>query len=484
MSILVLDAGSSGIRAAVVDNRGHVVWERLVETIPDTSTPGLVEFDPAEYGTHALTIGAEAIAAVGPVDAVGISTQRASCIVWDRDTGQALAPAQSWQDLRTLGECLRLRSLGLRLAPNQTATKIAHILDSVEGSRSRNLCAGTPDAWLVWLLTEGAHFVTDATNAAVTGLTNPEVTGWDAHILDVLDIPLEFLPTVVSSSGYIGDATALPGSPPICGLVGDQQSSLIGQGCFEPGHTKITFGTGAMLDLCIGHERPAVETRTAHGSFPIVCWRRGTQTMWGLEAIALSAGTNVQWLRDELGIIASVEESEALAATCETSEGVSYVAAQLGLGTPHWDYGARGALLGLTRGSSRAHVCRAVLEGIAQGGADLIEAATLDAGIVLEQLRVDGGMSRNTVFVQALANLSGHRIEVSPVRDATTLGAAFLAGLECGIWPDWESVGSSWNPLWTAAPDPDFDRASHRSVHAEAVKRSTGWIEQLSQIDF
>lgn len=489
MSILVLDIGTSGVRAAIVAGDARIALERSQEFLPDTPFDGLVEFDAAAYADVAIELARQVLAEHGRVDAIGISNQRASTIVWDRATGEPVAPAQSWQDLRTIGDCLALRADGVTVAPNQPATKARNIWDAVDPDRSRDLCVGTPDTWLIWRLTGGAAHVTDASNAAVSGMTNPAVDGWDARVLDLLRIPVGAMPRIVDSSGPIAVATVfgeLGGADgiPICGVAGDQQSSLVGQGAVRPGLAKVTFGTGGMLDVCLGPDAPASAARSEGGTFPIVCWRRGGETVWGLEAIMLSCGTNVQWLRDDLGIIASAADSETVAACCESTEGVVYVPAQVGLGTPQWDYGARGTLLGLTRGSGRSHVARAVLEGIAHRGVDLLEAAEADAGLTIESLRVDGGMTDNGLFVQALADLSGRPVEVSPVRDATAVGAALLAGLEVGTWSSWDDIAATWRPTTTVEPEPAFDRDGARGVWVRAVERSRAWYPELSGLDF
>jgi glycerol kinase len=288
------------------------------------------------------------------------------------------------------------------------------------------------------------------------------------------------MPSIVDSSGPVGRATALEGAPLICGVAGDQQASLIGQGCVAAGSTKITFGTGAMLNTCTGWTRPASSSRSRSGTFPIVCWRRGAETMWGLEAIMLSAGTNVQWLRDDLGIIDTSDESADVAAECETTDGVVYVPAQLGLGTPQWDYGARSGLFGLTRGTTRAQVVRAVLEGVARRGADLVDAAVTETGTAIHTLRIDGGMSANPVFTQAVADATGCRVEIAPVKEATSLGAAFLAGLELGTWSGWDDIAATWRPSRVVEPVGSFDRAEWD----RAVARAGGWYGDLSGLDF
>ncbi len=454
--------------------------EQLRELLPDSPEPGTVEFDARVLADTVLEAAHAALAAHdGPVEAVGITNQRASTIIWDRATGEPVGPAIGWQDLRTIGMCLEQQANGFRFAPNVSATKIAYLLDTYDPDRSRDLCFGTPDTWVTWILTEGACHVTDASNAATTGVLRGDGSAWSSGPLDALRIPTSMLPSLVDSSGIIGPATALPGAPPIAALVGDQQASLLGQGCVHPGPAKITFGTGAMLDTVFG-ARPGFETRGGGGTFPIITWRIGGVDTWGLEAIMLAAGTNVEWLRDDLGILSSSAESDAVASQCADSGGVVFVPALLGLGTPQWDFGARGTVLGLTRGTGRPELVRAVLEGVAHRGADLVESAETDSGRTIEVLRIDGGMSRNATFVQALANATQKPVEVSPVKEATTLGAGFLAGLAVGTWPDLDALGGTWNPMTRREPDGVLDRDRWR----DAVDRARAWIPELSTVDF
>jgi glycerol kinase len=484
MAILVIDAGTSGVRAAIVGPDASVRHEVHRATLPDSPMPGLVEFDAVAYVDAAIDCARECLerydGTFGDVRAVGISNQRASTVVWDRATGEPIAPALGWQDLRTVGDCLTLNAEGFRLAPNLSATKVSHLLDTHDPDRSRDLCFGTLDTWLVWHLTEGAHHVSDQTNAAIWGLLDLDAHQVDHALLDRLRIPESMIPRVVDSTGEIGPATALPGAPPICGLAGDQQSSLVGQACVRPGMAKITFGTGGMLDVCVGPQRPSFATRGAGGTFPMVCWRAGGVTTWGVEAVMLSAGTNVEWLRDDMGLIDDAAESAEVAASVSDTDGVVYVPALMGLGTPLWDYGARGALLGLTRGTRAPHVVRAVLEGVAQRGADLVEAAEVDSDLRLEALRVDGGMSANPVFVQALADATQRPVEVSPVLEATTLGAGFLAGLATGVWDSMDDLAATWSPRVRVEPGPATDRDRWR----DAVERSRKWFSDLSALDF
>ena len=480
MSILVIDIGTSGVRAAIVTTDATIAHERYREVLPESPAPGLVEFDAEEMASAALDVAREMLAVGGPVDAVGVTNQRASTIVWDRSTGVPVGRGLGWQDLRTVGECLGYQAEGLRLAPNLSATKICHLLDAHDPDRSRDLCFGTVDSWIVWKLTEGRTHVTDLSNAALTGLVNRAGTAWDAKVLSLLRIPESYLPVIVDSTGPVDHATALDGAPPITGIAGDQQASLVGQGCVSPGPAKITFGTGGMLDVVVGPERPKFDTRGHGGTFPIVAWRRAGEATWGLEAIMLSAGTNVEWLRDDLGIIGTAAESHDVAAQCDDTDGVVYVPALLGLGTPYWDYGARGTLLGLTRGAGRPQIVRAVLEGVAQRGADLVEAAEQDGDRAIPVIRIDGGMSRNPTFVQALADATQRPVEVAPVVEATTLGAAFLAGMAVGHWSTWDEVAATWAPAQTVTPGRSLDRDRWR----RAVDRSRGWHGDLSALEF
>jgi glycerol kinase len=480
MSLLVVDVGTSSVRAAIMEADASLHHEQLHELLPDSPEPGTVEFDPAVLAKTVLDAAAAALAAHGgAVEAVGVTAQRATTIVWDRATGEPVGPAIGWQDLRTIGMCLEQQANGFRFAPNVSATKVAYLLETYDPDRSRDLCFGTVDSWVTWTLTEGATHVIDATNAGVTGLLRGDGSTWSTGALESLNIPASMLPRVVDTSGIIGPATALPGAPPIAALVGDQQASLLGQACVRPGPAKITFGTGGMLDTVL-EGRPTFETRGGGGTFPIITWRLDGVDTWGLEAIMLAAGTNVEWLRDDLQIISSSDESDAVAAQCTDTGGVVYVPALLGLGTPQWDFGARGTVLGLTRGTGRPELVRAVLEGVAQRGADLVEAAERDSGATIEVLRIDGGMSRNATFVQALADATQKPVEVSPVQEATTLGAGFLAGLAVGVWPDLDSLEGAWNPITRAEPEGVLDRDRWRA----AVDRARAWIPELSTVDF
>lgn len=479
MSILVIDVGTSGLRAAVVRPDATVEHITYRAFPPDTPFAGLVEFDAAALAATVLEVAGTALAAGGPVDAVGITNQRASTVVWDRATGEPVGPALGWQDLRTIGTCLELGAKGIPMAPNQSATKVAWLLDTYDPDRERDLCFGTVDTWVAWTLSGGALHITDRSNAGVTGLLHADGTTWAPHVLEALRVPEAMLPALVDTTGFAGEAAALAGRPPIAALAGDQQASLAGQACVRPGQAKITFGTGGMLDVCL-HKRPSAEARGPHGTFPIVAWTRGGHITWGAEAIMLGAGSAVAWLVEDLQLLASAAESHEVAAQCEDSGDVYFVPAMLGLGTPWWDYGARSTFMGLTRGSGRPQLVRAVLEGVAHRGADLVEAAEADTGVAIAVLRVDGGMSANPTFVHALAAATQRPVEVAPVPDATTLGAGFLAGLAAGTWASTDDLASAWRPRHIVEPSRVLDRARWQ----EAVSRARGWIPSLSALDF
>ena len=489
-SVLAVDVGTSGVRAAVVSQAGEVVTSCYQAALPSSPMINFVEFDPTEQAEAALAVAHEALSAAdGPVAAVGITNQRASTILWDRRTGSPVGPGVGWQDLRTVGMCLALQAQGLHLAPNASATKLAFLLDMADPDRSRaaagELAFGTVDTWLAWTLSRGRAHVTDPGNAAVTGLLAPDGSGWDTTMLEALRIPSEVLPAIVDSAGVVADASALSGAPPIGGLAGDQQASLLGQGCVVPGATKLTLGTGGMLDVCTGSSPPAAAARGPEGTIPIVAWRRAGVTTWGAEGIAITAGTAVEWIRDGLGLVPDSAASEALAASVTDTGGVVFVPALFGLGAPRWDYGARGGFFGMTRGTGRAEMVRAVLEGVAQRGADLLEAAEADTGLAIAELRLDGGMSANGVVVQALADFTGRPVAVSPVTEATTLGAAYLAGLAVGVWADEAETAKLFRPRMVAEPKMSADaRSAARARFAAAVEGCTGWVPELSAISF
>ena len=447
---------------------------------PHRPAAGVSEFDPLVLADAVLEVAHAALERAGRVDSVAIANQRASTVVWDRKTGRPLGPGIGWQDLRTIGQCLTLKAAGLRLAPNQSATKLAYLLASSAGDADAEPIFGTLDTWIAWQLTNGALHVTDSSNAAVTGLLRADASGWDEEVLAALKIDAGVLPALVASSGLLGEAGALPGAPLLAGLVGDQQASLIGQGCTTPGAVKATFGSGGMLDLCVGTARPGFAVHGERGTFPIVAWRDDAGLTWGIEAILLAAGTCVEWLRDGLGLIASVEESDALAASVRDSGGVTFVPAFGGLGTPLWDFGARGALVGLDQSTTRAEIVHAVLDGIAHAGADLLEAVEGDAAVQIAELRVDGGMSANGTFLQLLADATGRPVLPSEITEATTLGAAFLAGTATGRYPSVAATAALARHRAVVEPRRRADRDRRRDARARALKT----VPFLSTLEF
>jgi glycerol kinase len=485
VSSLVIDVGTSSIRTCIVHPDATVTNEHRLPFLPETPFAGLVEFDPVAM-LHAVTEAAtETIRIGGSVEAVGITNQRGSTVVWDATTGLPVANGLGWQDLRTIGACIEMNAQGFAVPPNASATKVSHLLDLHDPDRSNvNLRFGTIDTWLVWNLTNRAVHVTDASNAAITSLVEPFVAelAWREEVLAALRVPRHVLPALVDSFGIVGHAVTLPGAPPIAAILGDQQASLLGQGCVDPGDTKATFGTGGMVDVVTGPQAPSVLARLAGGTFPIAVNQRGSEVTWGLEGIMLSAGSAVEWLRDDLQIISTSADSATVAAECTDTGGVLFVPALLGLATPHWDYGARGTLVGMTRGTTRAHIVRAVLEGVALRGADLIHAVEADAAVNIVRVRIDGGMSENPVFVQAFADACGRPVEVSAVTEATALGVGLAASLAVGELATINELGALYQPAATVEPSPRS--VSMRDRWNDAVDRSKEWIPALSALDF
>lgn len=483
---LVVDVGTSSVRASVVDDKGEVTHTRRVEVLPVTPAQGLVEIDAVAIAAAVVETAAAVRAEAGDIECVGVTNQRATTVVWDAQTGEPVGPGIGWQDLRTVIDCLVLQADGLRLAPNASATKARWLVQQADPGlvASRRLRFGTIDSWVAWTLSSGALHVTDATNAAVTGLVDPTGSGWDPHACEVLGLDASLLPRIVDTAGALGDATVLAGSPPITAIVGDQQASLAGQGCVAAGDAKLTFGTGAMLDLIVSG-RPSFAPRGSAGCFPIVASRIDASTTWGLEAMVLTAGSCIEWLRDDLGLIDDARDTERLAASVPDSGGVSFVPALLGIGTPEWDFGARGGFFGLTRGSTRAHLVRAVLEGIAQRGLDLVEAAELDGGVSLGTLRVDGGMTQNPMFVQLLADVTGRPVAVSSELEATTRGAGLLALLGHDDLATLDSVAATWRPKVVVEPTGDgARREASRSAWRTAKQHCLRTIPDLSDVAF
>jgi glycerol kinase len=478
---LSIDVGSSSLRTAIVDERGVVTHVHQHPLDVSSPHPGEVELDATQIASIALELSRATLADSGGCDAVGITNQRATTVVFDPTSSLPVGPALSWQDLRTVFDCLSLQGHGIHLAPNQSATKIKWLVD-FSRLGAHDLRFATLETWLAWHLSEGETFVSDRSNASVSGLVDTSLAGWDDHVLGALGIDSSMLPSLVDTMGSFGHARALRGSPPLVALVGDQPASLFGQSCVESG-AKITFGTGAMLDMVHGITGPPSMRRYSSGCYPTVLRSHNGEVTWGVEGIVFSAGSCVQWLCD-LGLIDTVEQSDALASSVPSTDGVDFVPAFSGLGTPRWDFGARGGFFGLTRGSSTAHLVRAVLEGVAQRGADLLDAAESEVGSRLEEVRLDGGMSANRFFVQRLADFSGHSVAVSSEREATTRGAGLMALVSAGHLA-LSDVETLWSPGFVATPSiDDSAREEARSHWLRTVERAARTIPELSAVSF
>ncbi|MDD2851050.1 MAG: glycerol kinase GlpK [Desulfuromonadaceae bacterium] len=490
--ILALDQGTTSSRALVFGHDGCVRGFAQKEFRQMFPQPGLVEHDAEEIWASQLGVAVEAIARAGltaaDIAAIGITNQRETTIVWDRHTGRPIHNAIVWQDRRTAGECDRIKSegveplfrarTGLVLDAYFSGTKLAWIIDHVPGARARaeagELAFGTVDSWLVWNLTGGERHVTDASNASRTLLFNIHEGTWDTELLELLRIPHAVLPEIVSSSEVYGETAArfLAAHVPISGIAGDQQAALFGQLCDKPGMVKSTYGTGCFMLMHTG-DKPVTSRRNLLST---VACRLGNRTEFALEGSIFVAGAAVQWLRDGLGIIRTPGEVEALASSVPDNGGVYLVPAFAGLGAPHWDPYARGALFGLTRGSTAGHIARATLESIAFQTADLLEAMEEDAGTPLAELRVDGGATANDLLMQFQADLLGVPVVRPCIRETTALGAAYLAGLAVGFWNDRAEIGQLWKAERTFTPAMERSRVFEmRSRWSRALERAKGW---------
>jgi len=515
-AILALDQGTTSSRALVFDESGAQLAMAQRELRQIFPRPGWVEHDPLEIWESQLAVAREALAAAGVgaagVAALGIANQRETVVVWERATGRPIANAIVWQDRRTEPACERLRREGLQalfaertgltLDPYFSATKVAWLLDHQPGARAAaaagRLAFGTVDSWLIWNLTGGVH-LTDATNASRTLLYHLATGDWDPELMRLLDVPSEVLPPIRASAEIYGEtiASLLGAAIPIAGVAGDQQAALFGQACFSPGMAKNTYGTGAFLLLHTGRQ----PVHSAHGLLSSPAWRLPAGTDYALEGSVFVAGAAVQWLRDGLGLIRAAADVEALAASVPDSGGVMLVPAFTGLGAPHWEAGARGALVGLTRGTTAAHLARAALEGIAHQVADVLGAmnedlARLDRsargdepsaggsggdasgsggssapGAALAELRVDGGAAGNDLLLQIQADLTEVAVVRPRVRETTALGAAYLAGLTTGVFRDLDEIAARWQPERRFEPAASAGwREEARARWAQAVR--------------
>jgi glycerol kinase len=490
--VLALDQGTTSSRAIVFDDSGSIVSLAQQEFQQIFPQPGWVEHDPQEIWDSQIAVAREALAAAGlsagDVAALGITNQRETTLVWDRRTGLPVTNAIVWQDRRTAAMCDRLKIQGLEplfrertglvLDPYFSGTKLAWILDHVHGAREAavagRLAFGTVDSWLIWKLTGDGLHATDVTNASRTLLYDIYRQDWDGELLAALGVPRAMLPEVrPSSEVYAETLPGLFGTPlPIAGVAGDQQAALFGQACLRTGMAKSTYGTGCFLLLNTG-DRPI---RSRHELLTTPAWKIGGRTEYALEGSVFVGGAVVQWLRDGLGIIRSSSEVEALAASVPDAGGVVLVPAFTGLGAPHWDPYARGALVGITRGTTAAHLARAALEAIAFQVADVLGAMEADAGAPLAELRVDGGAAANDLLMQFQADVTGVPVVRSRVQETTALGAAWLAGLATGVWKGTDEITARWQAERTF--DPALDRARAGELKARwsrAVERAKAW---------
>src|SRR6185369_9795182 len=457
--ILALDQGTTSSRALVFDHDGTIRGIARKEFRQFFPSPGLVEHDAAEIWASQLGVAVEAIALAGvtaaDIAAIGITNQRETTVVWDRATGKPVHNAIVWQDRRTAGLCNDLKNAGhekmvsdktgLLLDPYFSGTKIAWILQHVAGSRAAAdkgaLAAGTIECFLLWRLTGGKVHASDATNASRTLLLDIRKGAWDPDLMKLLGVPASLLPRVVDCSGELGVTTAdFLGAPvPILGMAGDQQAATVGQACIKPGMVKTTYGTGCFALLNTG----SIALQSRHRLLTTIAYQLGGRRTYALEGSIFIAGAAVQWLRDGLGLIEKSSEIEALAAKARDSHGVYLVPAFVGLGAPHWDPDARGAILGLTRDSGPAEIAAATLDSVCYQTRDLVD-AMLGDGAHIDELRVDGGMVVNDLLMQRLADTVGTPVERPKVTETTALGAAFLAGLHAGLWPSLDALSATW----------------------------------------
>lgn len=493
--ILAFDQGTTSSRAIVFDHKGEIASVAQKEFTQYYPKPGWVEHDANEIWSSQAAVVAEAISKIGIngkyLAGIGITNQRETTIVWDKETGNPVHNAIVWQDRRTARYCDQLKEQGWTDAIQEktglvidayfSGTKIKWILDNVEGAREKaeagKLAFGTVDSWLVWKLTQGDRHITDATNASRTMLYNIREMKWDDELLELMNIPKSMLPEVVPSSGKLGETrtTIFAHSIPIGGIAGDQQAALFGQQCTTPGMAKNTYGTGCFLLMNTG-EKPI---KSDNNLLTTVAWQIGDKVTYALEGSIFIAGAAVQWLRDEIGLIRSAPEIEGLAKTVSDNGGVYFVPALSGLGAPHWDQYARGTLVGITRGVNKGHLARATLEGIAFQTMDVLNAMEADSGIEIKELRVDGGASANGLLMQFQSEALGSPVIRPRQVETTALGAAYLAGLSVGYWKDTNELHEQWQKEQSFEPEmPLAQIEGYRKKWQKAVTKAKDWTEE------
>lgn len=491
--ILAFDAGTTSSRAIVFNHQGEVCSVAQKEFPQIFPQSGWVEHDPHEIWASQAAVAAEAITKIGingtNIAGIGITNQRETTIVWDRETGEPVYNAIVWQDRRTSEYCDKLKNegllpvikgkTGLIVDAYFSATKVKWILDNVEGARKRaeegKLAFGTVDTWIVWQLTRGETHITDVSNASRTMLYNIHTLEWDEELLNLFNIPASMLPKVCASSEIYGytKTTIFASKVPIAGIAGDQQAALFGQMCIEPGMVKNTYGTGCFILMNMG-EKPVA---SKNNLVTTIAWQIDGKTHYALEGSIFVGGAIVQWLRDGLKVINSSSEIEALATQVPDTGDVYFVPALTGLGAPYWDQYARGTIVGISRGTTAAHIARAALEGIAYQTMDVLNAMVLDAGVGLKELRVDGGAARNNLLMQFQADVLGKNVIRPQTTETTALGAAYLAGLAVGFWENIEEISKQWHVETTFVPDEKVDMLLAKKKWSEAVYRAQSWIK-------
>ena len=458
--ILSLDQGTTSSRAIIYDKNGEVKSVAQKEFTQYFPEPGFVEHDPREIYTSQISVAAEAIANMGIHDqniaAIGITNQRETTIVWDKESGKPVYNAIVWQDRRTAGYCRQLKKenyqqlikekTGLEIDAYFSATKIRWILDNVKGARKKaengKLAFGTVDSWLIWNLTKGKHHLTDVSNASRTMLFNIHTLKWDDELLRLFDIPKSMLPQVKSNSELFGytDTLIFSSHIPITGVAGDQQASMFGQMCINKGMVKNTYGTGCFIMLNTGVKPVA----SKHKLLTTIAWKLGGKTVYALEGSVFIGGAVIQWLRDGVNFFRTAKSSEKLALDVDDNGGVVFVPAFTGLGAPHWNQNAKGLIYGLTRGTTKAHITRAALESIALQSYDVINAMEKDAAFKIKNLRVDGGAAANNLLMQIQADVLQTKVQRPSNLESTALGAAYFAGLASGFWNNIEDIANYW----------------------------------------
>ena len=491
--ILSLDQGTTSSRAILFDKAGTILSIAQKEFTQFYPQPGWVEHDPMEIWSSQATVATEAIlkagATPGDIAAIGITNQRETTIVWDRETGAPVYPAIVWQDRRTATYCDQLKSEGHEQVIRQktglvvdayfSATKIRWILNEVPGARQKaeagKLLFGTVDSWLLWNLTGGLVHATDVTNASRTMVYNIQTLEWDRELLELFSIPFSMLPEVRSSSEVYGETAGkiLAAKIPVSGIAGDQQAALFGQMCIRPGMVKNTYGTGCFMLMNVG-TAPVI---SRNNLVTTIAWKIGNEVVYALEGSIFIGGAVVQWLRDGLQIISTSDEVEALAKSVKDNGGVYFVPAFAGLGAPHWNQHARGTMVGLTRGTTNGHIARAALESIALQTMDVLKAMEIDAGMKILELRVDGGATVDDLLMQLQANILRTPVVRPAITETTAMGAAYLAGLAIGFWDNLQQLEAQWKVQKTFEPDPKTDTKNIEREWQRAVKTAKAWAD-------